>query len=274
MPDSPDRVSGLSVPWDNMSAGSRSGSSRLEPTLFNRRVSTRYPDAMVGRHLAFGCIADDGTYFYCKQDIDAHPARATEWIATRIADRVGIIVPPCAVLEDDGRTYFGSQEITSLADQTTLDNFLLNPQRNELLQPSPWPGEYLAMLRAFDRFMDNPDRCPSNFLLANNGFSRNLCAIDFASARLLDCAADRFPVESEATMFVGRLHERIHGVFPEAAREMLGRIASIPASVVEGILGEMPSSWLSERQRGNFDAFWSDGRRRQRIDNLRASIGG
>jgi len=220
-------------------------------------------------------MADDGHYFFCKEDLDGHPVRASEWLATRLAARVGIAAADCAVMtDDDGETYFASKLVPSMADRVILDQFLMTPRPNELGQPGNWPGEYLAMLRAFDQFVDNPDRGNDNFILSREGARTNLCAIDFGSAHLIRGSIDQFPVESDRTMLVGKLHQRIHGVHINAAMEMLGRIAVIPAAAVETIVTEMPESWLSERQRGNLYDFWSSDRREKRIATLRAALTG
>ena len=247
----------------------------LEPSLFSRRISTRFPDAVTGRHLAFGCIADDGGYYFCKYDTDGHPARATEWVATKLAAHVGLVTAPCAVIQGEaGDTYFGSRQVDSPADRVLLENFLATRRANELGQLSGFPGQYLSMLRTFDLFIDNADRGVDNFVLARDGSMTRLVAIDFASARLLDCNVDRFPVELDRTMLVGKFHQQTHGAYPDSAIEMLGRLAAIPASVVEALITEMPDEWMTARSKGEFNDFWSDGRREKRIANLRAALTG
>jgi hypothetical protein len=253
-----------------------SADAEIQARLFHRRVSTRFPDAAVGQHLAFGCIADDGNYFYCKDDLDGRLVRATEWIATRLARQVGIATAECVIIEDmeSGRQLFGSKQLPSMADRFAVADYLSRPHPNELGDVGTWPGQYLAMLSAYDLFIDNPDRGHDNFVLARDGLQANLCAIDFGSARLLDCTIDRFPVESEATIFVGRLHQQIHGSHRGSALEMVEKLSRVPAAFVETILGEMPDDWLSETHRGTFNGFWSDGRKEQRLANLRSVLSG
>jgi hypothetical protein len=253
-----------------------SAESGVQSRLFHRRVSTRFPNAAQGRHLAFGCIADDGWYFYCKEDRDGLPVRATEWMATRLARLCGIATADCAIIEDPstGEELFGSRQPDSVADRFTVAAFLSQTHTNELGEVSLWPGQYLARLRALDMFIDNPDRGNDNFVLARDGLQTNLCAIDFGSARLFRCTTDAFPVESERTISVGKLHQQIHGSHLDSAVEMLEQLARIPADIVRSILNELPDSWLSESQRGTFNGFWSDGRKEQRIKNLRSALSG
>jgi hypothetical protein len=226
--------------------------------------------------LAFGCIADDGAYYYCKIDTDNHPARAADWFGTRFASHLGLPTAQCAIIEDaeDGMEYFGSRLVPSLADRIAVGDFLLRPHNNELGQPGSWPGQFLSMLDALDRFLDNPDRGSDNFVLTRDGPQTNLCPIDLASARLFDCTTDGFPVERERTIFVGKQYRRIHGRHTESAMEMLDRIAAVPAATVLNFLNEMPDTWLNARQRGNFYDFWTDGRKEQRLKNLRSALSG
>jgi hypothetical protein len=234
------------------------------------------PDAVSGRHLAFGCIADDGNYFFCKMDADGQPARATEWLATRLARHVGLPTADCAIVEDldEGLDYFGSKLVPSISDKFAVTEFLTKRHQNELGQAANFPGQFLAMLRTFDLFIDNPDRGPDNFVLVRDGLQTNLCPIDFASARLFDCTIDRFPVAGERTNFVGQHYRRIHGDHLESAVEMLDRISAVPAATVVNFLNEMPDTWLNARQLGDIHEFWSDGRREQRLKNLRSALSG
>jgi len=252
-------------------------SPEQQQRLFHRRISTRLPDSVVGRHLAFACIADDGGYFFCKVDAgDQHPARAAEWLSSRLARHVGLPTADCAIIEDlvDGTDYFGSKRLPSISDRFAVADFLDQPHRDELGQIGSFPGQFLAMLRAFDLFIDNPDRGHDNFVLTRDGLQTNLCPIDFASARLFDCTTDRFPVAGERTNFVGNFHQRVHGRHLESAVEMLDRIAAVPASTVNNFLNEMPESWLSDQKRGNFYEFWSDDRKEQRLKNLHIALSG
>lgn len=275
---SDDEDRSLKPPFTDWAGAVRDSTRGLEaqPQLFHRRVSTRLPDSVKGQHLAFTCITDDGGFYFCKEDRNGHPARATEWLATRLARHVGIPTAECAVVEDaeTGEQFFGSKRVPSIADSFAVSDFLNTPHSNELGGVGLWPGQFLAMLRAFDHFIDNPDRGPHNFVLARDGSQTNLCPIDFASARLFQCTADRFPLESERTIFVGKLHRLIHGHHPESAGEMLNRLAAVPASVVNGFLEEMPESWLTDHHRGALNEFWSDGRRDQRLKNLHAELSG
>jgi hypothetical protein len=251
-------------------------SPETQNRLFHRRVSTRLPGGAQGQHLSFTCIADDGNYFYCKDDRDGHPVRASDWLATRLAREVGIATAPCSIVEDaqTGEKFFGSMRLPSIADRFAVADFLSRTHPNEIGQIGTWPGQYLSMLFTFDQFIDNPDRGHDNFVLVRDGLQTNLCAIDFASARIFRCTIDGFPVETERTIFVGKRDQTIHGAHMESALEMLNRLARVPADLIRSILDEMPEAWLSETARGMFDDFWSNGLREQRLKNLHAALTG
>jgi hypothetical protein len=249
----------------------------LSPTaeqtrLFHRRVTTPLPAQPNGQHVGFRCWTDDGLY-YCKDDQAGLFIRSTEWIATQLAHHLGIATAQCAIIEtEDGQTYFGSRSPLSVADEVEVSRMLSLPATGELGQPLSWLGQYLAGLRVFDMFIDNPDRSVRNFILDRDGTFARLCAIDFASARLLMLPIDRFPVASEPTIFVGNILRKTHGSHADSANEMLDRIAAIPPSVVEHILKEIPEDWLPGDIRGKVNAFWSSGDLKARVACLREHL--
>ena len=245
-----------------------------QPPLFNRRVSTPLPGLPNGQDVAFRCFADDGRLYYCKADKDGRAVRAIEWFATSLAKHLRISVAEAAIIEDDdGQTYFGSRSPTSLADEVEVQRYLGTPATGELGQPIPWLGQYLAQLFAFDMFIDNPDRNLRNFIIDRDGGGPRLQAIDFASARLMNFSVERFPIESENTVWVGRIVRGTHGAHLSAALEMLDWIAAVPFDAVETIIGQMPDDWLNLDQREGLRGIWSDGRRNDRIARLRALLG-
>jgi hypothetical protein len=256
------------------SLGGGGGVSSLDqPSLFRKRISTPLPGLPNGKDIGFRCFVEDGALYYCKDDKNGRPLRAIEWICTQLADHMGVSVADCAVIEDnEGSTYFGSRSPRSVADTAAVGQFMGAPATGELGQPLPWLGQYLARLFAFDLFIDNPDRSLCNFILDRDTAPRRLRAIDFASARLMHFSVERFPVESDATVWVGRAVRKVHGRHVESAMEMPDWLAAVPVNEIEKILGQMPEDWLSLNQREGLSGFWSDGRRHDRIARLRAFL--
>lgn len=244
-----------------------------QKSLFNIRVSTVLPAYPIGQDLAFVCIGDDGRTYYCKSDRNGFPIRATEWIATQLANHLGLSVADAVVLENnDGATFFGSRAPFSLAAEMQLGHFFNVAAKDELGRPSQWLGRFLAQIWAFDIFIDNPDRNLRNFILDQDGQMVRLRAIDFASARFLMRADTNFPIASESTSIVGRIIRTRHGAHREAGIEMLDRIDAIPSGVIAGILSGMPDDWLLEDQIGRLIKAWSDDRLRERTAKARALI--
>ena len=245
-----------------------------EPSLFPLRISTIYPDLVNGADISFSCEADRGGTYYCKGDKGRRLIRATEWFCTHLAAHLGIPTPECAILEHPrtSETFFGSQQLSSLASDVELSTFLRNPQRGELGQPAEWPGAYLSGLYAFDLFVSNPDRGMNNFLLNREGLTRRLCVFDFASVDITVLAGMNFPVASDATVHIGRFLRDRHGFFRQAAFEMIDRLSAVPAETIAGFLKRMPGDWMHAEQREGICELWSGKRLGGRLAALRTGI--
>nr|WP_141243896.1 hypothetical protein [Sphingomonas lenta] len=190
-----------------------------------------------------------------------------------MASHLGISVADCAIIENDsGDTFFGSLSPRSVADEVELAVYLTRAQHDETGRPFPWLGRYLAGLWTYDLFIDNPDRTLRNFVLYRDGGLQRICGIDFAAARMLSLQNDRFPVDNENTVKVGRTVRNLHGIHLDSAYEMLSRIAAVPGNVVQRILGEMPEDWIDREQKEGLSDAWSDARRNARIASLQARI--
>ena len=243
-----------------------------QTSLFNVRVSTKLPAFPNGQDIAFHCIADDGAVYFCKGDHAGRSIRATEWICTKLADHLGLSVADCAVVEDDGDTFFGSRSPQSLADRFELDRVLRSAAVDEVGRPATWLGQMLAQIWAFDLFVSNPDRNLQNFILDRDGQVGQIRAIDFASAPLFPFPLGKFPIASTPTVTIGTLVRTIHGSHKPAAFEILDRIGAVPPSAIESIVSKMPTDWLSQDQMGGICEVWSDGRNQKRVSELKALI--
>jgi hypothetical protein len=241
-------------------------------SLLPTRISTVYPSQPIGKHISFVGTAVDGSVYHCKSDADERPIRATEWIAQSLARHLGIAVPEFRVMERNDETFFGSRQAVSTADFFELQDFLTRNQLNELGGTSDWLGRRLSGLYVLDLFLNNPDRGLNNFLLEKDGYTRKLCAIDFADARLEDISSDRFPIAGSNTIVKGRYLRSVHGFYLDAALEMIERIRAVPASEMNGILAGMPSDWMSDDQKSQFCEAWAGGLFEFRLSALRAGL--
>jgi hypothetical protein len=238
--------------------------------LIPQRASTIYPLEPNGADIELVCTTREGGTFYCKSDKPGRPIRATEMLATRLAGHVAIPTPYCSVIEmESGELLFGSLA-ASVVSEFEAQAFLTRKQVDELGSPTPWLGQHLSRLYAFDLFIANPDRSLRNFLLESD--SRRLCAFDFASADLSALSTDRFPVEQTPTMSIGKVLRLIHGFDVDAALEMVKRLEAIPVQQIRTILNAMPSDWLHAEKKEELCAVWGE-TRGGRIEALRAGLG-
>lgn len=223
----------------------RVGFDPAEPMLIPHRITGRFPPPN-GADVAFYSLTAEGT-FYCKEDKDGRPIRATEMLCTRLAGHSGILTPHCAVMEDDnGETYFGSLSPLSPAGTFEVRSALMTKATSELGSPDPWLGSYLSSLYALDLALANPDRSIANFLM--DAADRQLRAFDFASADLKKLATDRFSIEGTNTLSVGRVLRLKHGFDLDAALEMVKRLEATPVKVFRRFLGELPSGWMAQNE--------------------------
>jgi hypothetical protein len=223
----------------------RVGFDPAEPMLIPHRMSGRFPPPNGADIAFFGLTAEGG--FYCKEDKDGRPIRATEMLCTRIAGHSGVLTPHCAVVEDDeGETYFGSLALLSPAGIFEVRSALITPATSEIGSPDPWLGSYLSSLYALDLAVGNPDRSMTNFLM--DASDRQLRAFDFASADLKKLATDRILIEGTRTLSVGRVLRSKHGFDLDAALEMVKRLEATPVKTIRRFLGELPNGWLTQRE--------------------------
>lgn len=248
----------------------RIGFDPSEPLLIPHRASSILPKPN-GADISFVCTTKEGGIFYCKEDRDARPIRATEMVLTRLAGHVGIATPHCSVIEcDDGNSVFGSLSPNSLAGEFEVQAYLTKPERDEVGGPRPWLGRYLSGLYAFDLFIGNPDRSLGNFLLENPG--RRLTAFDFASASLKNWSSERISIEQTVTLSVGRRLRRIHGFDVDAACEMVKRLEAIPVHTIRTILSDLPGDWISADEGEYLCAEWGE-KTGSRLAVLSAGLG-
>lgn len=256
--------------------GERSASSLMsaQPSLFPVRVSTIYPREVTGADTLFMCEAREGGTYYCKADKDGRQIRATEWLYTKLAAHLNIVVPDCAIVENpfDGETLFGSRQLQSPASDFEAKQFLNTPQIGILGEPSEWPGRYLSGLYAVDMFIANRDRDRHNFFLQREGLQQRLFAFDFASADLKGLDGRNFPVATSATVRIGRFLRRQHGFHLRSAFEMLDRISAVPADTIASFLGPMPDDWMSYGQREGICGLWETKRIGGRLTALRTGL--
>lgn len=187
----------------------RVGFDPAEPMLIPHRITTKMPPPN-GADITF-CSLSEGRVLYCKDDNGPRRIRAAELLSTRLAGEVGILTPDCAVVEDrEGRTFFGSVGIGSMAGAVAVQAYLTTIAVDETARPDAWLGRYLSALYAFDAFIGNVDRNLTNFAMDLS--DRQLRAYDFASVNLRVWSDDRISIEQTNTHSLGRDLREIHSL--------------------------------------------------------------
>lgn len=261
---------GLMAMSDPQRGGVRSPSS-VELELYARRIRTII-DPPNGADVAFTGFDYEGIAFICKDDRSGRRVRATELIFTRLADRLGLRVAECAIVEYERERYFGSRQEVSTLERFDAEYFLTTIMKNELGQPTEFPGSYLAQVRVYDMFISNWDRSLQNFLVVSEGGMRRICLIDFAAGNPFNLTSNRFPVAPDQTVIVGRRLKAIHGTFDRAAIEMIDRIAALPKAAFDHIVREVPDEWLTQEERGGLLEVWGSPGFSERLAALRKGI--
>ena len=243
-----------------------------QKSMFPLPITNRYPSKPPGADDVFVCSAG-GNIYYCKEDRDGRPVRATEWFFTNLAAHLGIATPEPAILEEinTGETFFASRHLSDLSSEIELDAYLNNPKFSEFGGPTYWLSRHLSGVYAFDLFAGNWDRSRRNFLLHREGAQSRLCIFDFAYGSLNGLRGIQFPVENTPTLRVGRFLRSRHGSHGQSAIEMVDRIAAVPTAVIAEILREM-RDWLTVEQKEGICELWSDKKIEGRLSALRTGI--
>ena len=198
---------------------------------------------------------------------------ASEWLATRIADRIGIAVAPCCAIQTlDQRLVFGSQAVATLADRVETARYLTTPTIDELGKGESFPGSFISMVMAFDLFVNNGDRHLAQFVSTPSATGRHLYAIDFGRSLFWDWPLIGLPTGESQTIVVGRQLRRLHRFDLNAAQSIIEGIRSLPGNVVEQMTSDMPQDWLPQRLVDEFLSFWRRGGRDRRCTQVAAEL--
>ncbi len=248
-------------------------SEPAEEGLFPIRLSTPIALQPIGKDVSLMGIAEDGGFYYCKNDSRQVLTRATEVAFTVLADHLGFSTAKFRCIKDmAGNTYFGSFKHPSTASEEDVRSFFMREATNEFGGPSGHKAAFIARLFTYDRFIGNSDRVMRNVIAINDRGIRRIAPIDFAEADLLRSPTSASVVETSNTRRWQRVLESTHGFAHEASREMLARIAAVPSGFFETVFDRMPPGWIDASQRQSFLEFWSGQRRQDRLAAIGASL--
>jgi hypothetical protein len=241
--------------------------------LFPKRVHTILPTDNASKDLLMKGVADDGMVYFLKGDVGGKPVMASEWLATRIAQRLGLAVADCTAIQTpDGQIVFGSQQVSTVSDEVETAKFVTTMTVDENGKGESFPGSYFSMILAFDYFVNNVDRHLGNFLSKLDGSVRRLYAIDFGRSLFWNWPLDGFPTSQAQTVIVGQRLRKWHRFDENAAMQVIEGIKNLEGSAIELMIGDMPEGWLTEKLAEEFLSFWNGAGRQLRLDRIVAEL--
>jgi hypothetical protein len=258
------QLNDTSAPWQMPPAGRQLGLLPLRPTGV-------FPPSN-GKDQCFYVLDEDLSPVWCKKDDHDRQIRATEWIATQLAESLGVRTAGWRMVEYNGESYFGSPDVTSTADTIILPLFLRSLDREMYGGTSFKRGVYLSGVLTLDMFLHNADRHLGNFRLSDDKSHKRLCAIDFADADLSALTTQWFPIAGSRTVELIRHVKAIHGGFAEGALDMLDRIEGFAPDAFRRIVESVPDDWLRSDLRDHLDEAWGSSGFLHRLSSLRSGL--
>jgi hypothetical protein len=240
--------------------------------MFIRRALVEYPPRQPTADSLGEVEADDGHRYYVKGDAHGKMVRASEWIATHIAEDINIGAPTPSVLQRlDGTTVFGSRRLAGVADEVTTAAYLTAVSVGNQAVPAIGLTALLSSIYAFDLFINNDDRHLGNYLTIDDNGTRRLYCFDFSRALFWN-GLTQVPALGTNTRAKGKLLRTLHGFDLAAAEATLDRLTGLTGASVGAFVNRMPPDWLPEPTRSDFIAWWSDGRRDTRVSIIRKGV--
>jgi hypothetical protein len=240
--------------------------------LFPPKIISRDPNGLAGVDSAGFCHCDDGAD-YALKDGDGHPAIPhCEWFCTKLAETVGIICPPCTIVEDlNGKTFFGSRWEGGVSNERWWDAVRNGDMDFDNV------AAFLSRVLAFDHFVHNDDRHLGNYIVRDSKSDPIMLALDFSRAWLYhDFPLPGLPFSaSDNTLSTARMlrsHIGDYVIMPEVHR-VLDRIQQIPTQNAHELIEQHPESWLPDDLKKQVLAWWDSNDRLERIEIIRKGIG-
>ena len=237
---------------------------------FQRRALAEYPPTSITADSLGEAEADDGHRYYIKGDAHGRPVRASEWICSRLGERVGVAVPQVISIKLASKeVVFGSRRVTGVADSISTMNFLLTKTEGAHSNVVGM-GALISSIFAFDMFVNNDDRHLGNYLSVDDGGQRRFFAFDFSRALFWEWPWAGFPAGN--TQNCGRLLRARHGFDLTAAAGVLDRLSLVTASDMGVIINEMPPGWLTGSLQTELLDWWGSSKRADRIEALKEGM--
>jgi hypothetical protein len=223
------------------------------------RVKSKYRALTQAQAVTGPCFGtcEDGLEYVLKSDSAAYPSvRSTEYVASAIAEIVGLPIPPSRVVEDTDRSWI----FASLVFEHTTQTVATTSQFLHLLngpKPSQEVIKQMSRIFAFDMFICNDDRHINNYIFRKQNNEWRVLAIDFSHSLFA-----RWPLENNLVDPNSRTRETMKvvaahwGFDVDEAKRCLFRIARIKRESVAAILRHMPKGWLPQTEQDALLNWW------------------
>lgn len=239
--------------------------------MFPAKITWRDPQGLGSADAAGACRCDDGME-YALKDGASHPLTPhNEWFCTNLAEAVGVVCPPCKVIEDEnGEFLFGSRWEGGLIKDVWWDPARSGSLSLDIIGPT------LSRILAFDHFIHNVDRHIGNYIVREAKNNYIVMAFDFSRSWLYH----NFPLPQlpfsphDNTLYVARHLRGLLGdyIVLREVHEVLDRLASVSLQQVRGIIDRHPEVWLPPDRKAQILSWWETNERQQRIEAIREGI--
>jgi hypothetical protein len=213
---------------------------------------------------------DDGCDYVIKDDAKHAKTMHSEWFCSRLAEAVGIAIPPYQLVERaDGSLVFGSRWEGGIPKEQWFQMI-----QNGILKFDDVKA-VLANVFALDNFVHNVDRHCGNYLIRQQRNGYALFASDFSRAWYFGgFPPGVLPLPLCNTTTAQRWITATFGKYVDVAttQKTLDKIESISANDASDFIKSHPQSWLAQPETDAIVAWWSSSARKQRIDGIRQGI--
>lgn len=214
-------------------------------------------------------VGDDDLAYILKRQEDGPLLPASEYLASLMAQRVGLAVPPfhIAQMPDRASLCFASREEGGTIQ--AYAEFMRLAKTGELVRYA----RQLARWYAFDLFTHNVDRHVNNFLFRQSILGAAMLGIDFSRALLTQGWPHCSPppaADCNTRTEARKLHRK--APYPTAAAiEVLHRLAAIPDEWITQAISDLPEPWLADTLRRSVSRWWCV-HRTKRVRLLRSHL--
>jgi len=272
-----------------MSEESELSDMTIQEPLLSLEVVSMRPALGGTAHLKNTVIASDGLEYAVKSVKDGDTSElkglpnpkqipASEWLCTRLGEMCGLPTPPCRVIycTTTDEYFFGSRyDLAASSRPEDEVDFA-----SSLMGPSPILRKQVWAIYAFDQFVFNIDRHLKNYLYTKNRDGDiTVQAFDFSLAAMVMGWPNKIgdgliPPGYHTTNYWNSVKSLTYNdkTCRDSALQLLDKISSVNADVIERIFLEMPGQWINPLHRDALTSWWGSSGRNERVNAVKAEV--